>query len=471
MRRFKQVWVLLVGMLFVGLLAGVVFRSGGGREARPAAKAPGPRPHLDHSAFFDKPFATGQAVTRACHQCHKTAAHEVMRTSHFLWLGDEVTRPRTGEKLRIGKKNLLNNFCLGIPGNWASCTRCHAGYGWEDESFDFTNPDNVDCLVCHDHSGSYLKGRAGNPRKGVDLLAAAKSVGNPRRDNCGVCHNYGGGGLAVKHGDLDATLDNPAEDDDVHMGRLGMTCIDCHGGKGHQIRGKAFSVSVHHENGIGCTDCHDAIPHADTRLNQHTARVACETCHIPTYAKNVATKMWWDWSKAGDDKRPDDTHHYLKIKGEFKYDKDIVPEYDWFNLTVDRYLVGDKVASKGPTALNRPRGSRKDPKAKIWPFKVHRGKQPFDPINRHLIPPVTSGEGGYWHEFDWVKALSLGAKQVGLEFSGEYGFIETEMYWPLSHMVLPKGQSLQCSDCHDAKGRLDWQALGYVGDPMKTGGD
>jgi len=84
---------------------------------------------------------------------------------------------------------------------------------------------------------------------------------------------------------------------------------------------------------------------------------------------------------------------------------------------------------------------------------------------------VTSGEGGYWHEFDWDKAVRLGAEQAGLEYSGEYGFAETRMYWPLSHMVGPKHRSLQCGDCHGEGGRMDWRALGYDGDPMRTGGE
>ncbi len=68
-------------------------------------------------------------------------------------------------------------------------------------------------------------------------------------------------------------------------------------------------------------------------------------------------------------------------------------------------------------------------------------------------------------------SVRLGAEEAGLEFSGEYGFTETEMFWPLSHMVLPKSKTLQCRDCHEPEGRLDWRALGYLGDPMKTGGE
>ena len=466
---FRQVWVTLLGLLLVGLAIGVWFDSKRGDDVGPRVRVAGHRDHLSHEPFFNESLETGQDVTRACISCHEDAAHAMLGTAHFQWQGDEVVDPRSGRKMRIGKKNLINNFCIGVQGNWSSCTRCHAGYGWGDASFDFTNPENIDCLVCHDRSGSYVKGNAGLPRPEVDLQAAARSVGYPQRDNCGVCHHYGGGGLGVKHGDLDSTLDNPTEYDDVHMGRGGMLCIDCHGGEGHNIRGKSYGVSVTHDNGIGCTDCHAAEPHEDDRINGHTDRVACQSCHIPSYANQVPTKMTWDWSKAGDDSRQDDPHEYLKIKGEFEYEKAVTPEYYWFDLTVQRYLIGDEIAAQGPTDLNLPRGSRGDGKAQIWPFKVHRAKQPYDLVHRQLISPVTSGEGGYWREFDWDKALRLGAEQGGLEYSGQYGFAETRMYWPLSHMVLPKNKALQCRDCHEAGSRMDWHALGYDDDPMQAG--
>ena len=78
--------------------------------------------------------------------------------------------------------------------NWEACTTCHAGYGWKDETFDFEKVENVDCLVCHEQSGGYVKGKKGLPAEGVDLLAVAKSVALPTRDNCGSCHFRGGGG-------------------------------------------------------------------------------------------------------------------------------------------------------------------------------------------------------------------------------------------------------------------------------------
>ena len=45
-------------------------------------------------------------------------------------------------------------------------------------------------------------------------------------------------------------------------------------------------------------------------------------------------------------------------------------------------------------------------------------------------------------------------KAAGAEFSGEYGFLETSMHWPLSHMIAPKEESLDCASCHSKNGRL-----------------
>jgi len=451
--------------VLAGAVAGAVRLAGAGpHEGAPAG--PKPRRHMDHSEFFDAEMTDGTQVTAKCLECHEGAAREVMATQHWTWLGDEV-EGRDGKPVKIGKMNLLNNYCVSIAGNWAKCAQCHAGYGWKDASFSFDDPKTVDCLVCHDQSGTYKKGNAGVPAQEVDLNVAARSVGYPTRGNCGTCHYFGGGGLGVKHGDLDTSLDNPPESLDVHMGR-GMQCIDCHSAGNHRIKGKAYSVSVNHENGFGCSDCHGEAPHGDKRLDGHTDRVACQTCHIPTYSRVVPTKSWWDWSKAGDMERKEDQHAYLKIKGEFKYVEDVAPQYGWFDLTVQRYLLGDAVAKEGRTRINSPNGSRDDAVSRIWPFKVNSGKQPYDTRLGYLLPPVTSGEGGYWSEFDWDKALRIGAKVAGIEYSGEYGFAETEMYWPLSHMVVSGDRALGCNDCHGGT-RLDWTALGY--DPDHMGAD
>lgn len=457
-----------LGVVLLGVVIGL--RGEAGFSGPALSYTPATRSPLDHGAFFDTPFASGPEVTRACLSCHPDAAAQVMSNAHWTWLKTPGAPAEPKQAAPLGKRNAINNFCLGIAGNWPSCTKCHAGYGWEDDRFDFSAREQVDCLVCHDRSGQYIKGTAGQPLEGVDLLAAARSVSFPSRENCGTCHSYGGGGMGVKHGDLDNSLDNPSSDLDVHMGRHGMLCIDCHRTHKHDIPGVSFAVSVDHSRGIGCTQCHTGRQHRDERIEAHLGALACQTCHIPAFARREATKMAWDWSKAGDDSRPDDFHEYLKIKGEFVYDTDVRPEYAWFNLTVDRYRVGDVFDPNATLSLNQPRGDIRDPEAKIWPFKVHRGVQPYDLEHRYLLLPVTAGEGGYWREFDWDQAFRLGEKTSGLAYSGAYGWARTSMYWPLSHMVAPADRALGCAECHGPNGRMDFSALGYAGDPAIVGG-
>lgn len=456
------------------MLAAVWVLVGTAVAAEPAQRAdawqhvPEHPPHTDHSTFFKGPFKDGPAVTRACLECHPKAAEQVMQTAHWNWVGEEVMVPGHEQPTRIGKRNLINNFCIGIASNWPACTSCHIGYGWEDENFDHTDASLIDCLSCHDNSGTYKKAEegAGRPDPGVDLLAAAKSVGLPQRSNCGSCHFMGGGANAVKHGDLDETLLFPSARIDHHMGALGFECIDCHQGEGHEIPGRLLTVSVDRKNRLHCTSCHQGQVHADQRLQQHTQRIACQTCHIPYMAVEEPTKMTWDWSEAGKDLGITDEHIYLKIKGRFTYARGIAPEYAWYNETSSRYLLGDKIDPSQPTDIAAPLGSRDDPESKIYPFKVHRGRQIYDTVHQHFILPNVHGDQGFWNRFDWPTAARVGSEVTGLPYSGQFDFAPTRMFLPQNHMVADKERALQCRDCHGESGRLDWVALGYDSDPL-----
>lgn len=470
MKRLDQKWVLAVTVFAIVAIpiAAVVLR-GGEKEIDPWKNIKKHRTHFNHSPVFTQKFERPQDVTLACLKCHEEAAADIMKTAHWTWEREGVKFAGREGEFSIGKKNLPNNFCLGVQGNEKSCNSCHAGYGWKDRTFDFSKPENVDCLICHDWSGTYTKGAYGLPSPGVDLLAVAKSVGYPKRQNCGICHNYGGGGMGVKHGDLDESLLNAYKDVDVHFSK-NFLCIDCHETEKHRIKGTAYSLNSEHRNGIGCSDCHGDKPHKDERINTHLEHVVCQTCHIPKFAVKAGTKTFWDWSKAGDSSRKEDPHKYLKIKGEFRYGENLVPEYYWFNLTVDRYLWNDKLDPSKITRMNPPRGDIKDHTAKIWPFKVHVAIQPYDKKLNHLLQPVTAGEGGYWSEFNWDKAFRIAENITGIKYSGSYGFTKTDMHWPLSHMVAPSEKALKCNECHGAEGRMNWKALGYEDDPIDTGG-
>jgi hypothetical protein len=207
-------------------------------------------------------------------------------------------------------------------------------------------------------------------------------------------------------------------------------------------------------------------------IDRHIASVACETCHIPSFARVKPTKIWWDWSQAGQDlpasKDELGMESYNKMKGAFKWAMDVVPTYRWYNGKASYYRFGDTIAPENIVALNALHGSISDSTAKITPFKVMRGKQIYDATHRYLIIPKLFGEGGYWKNYDWNLASQIGMKEIELSYSGNYAFIETEMYWPINHMVAPKEQALKCNACHNKEGRMDWIALGYSGDPMKT---
>jgi octaheme c-type cytochrome (tetrathionate reductase family) len=472
MNEFKYTW--LFGLIATALLIAVPVALFASKDPTPPPNPwqflPPSVPETSHVGLIRGPLETGADVTKECLRCHENSAHEVMQTTHWTWETEPITLPGRDEPVTVGKKNQLNNFCIGIAGNWNKCTACHIGYGWEDETFDFTEQTNVDCLACHADMGLYGKGNYGYPADGVDLMAAAESAGNPTRENCGSCHFNGGGGNAVKHGDLDQSLLFPSETIDVHMGRYDFQCVDCHQTESHRVPGQITMVSpVAQGPSLSCQDCHQDGPHQDERINTHLAAVACQTCHIPQGAVRTPTKMDWDWSTAGQD-LPEDPHTYLKIKGNFVYEQGFAPAYAWFNGTADRYLLGDPINPNQTTVLNPLQGDINDPTAQIWPFKVHTALQPYDAGFNYLLIPKTAGEDGFWTNFDWDNAFESNQTNSGLLYSGEYGFAPTETYWTLSHMVAPKEQALQCTACHGEGNRLDWPALGYPGDPLYWGG-
>ena len=403
------------------------------------------------------PFPDGYSVTAACVQCHATQAADVMATAHWTWAGptpdlvswiDQLTPENPGN---VGKVNLLNNFCVGVPSNEKRCDQCHAGYGGDPDATkpqksaraytvaDSSIPlqDRVDCLVCHADPAKYSKNPKdfGRPNPTVDLAAVVANVTLPSRANCGACHFYAGGGDNVKL--MGSGLKNPAETTDVHMGR-GMTCSDCHAGPGHTFRGSGVHVPTHTER-ASCTDCHTSTPHAGhvayvgTAYDVHVAKIACQTCHIPLFSKTQFAKMDWDWSTAGDNKTcagtpgtcsatgtvvtkvndagdpdPSSTSSvtvYDYIKGNFHWMRNVVPAYRWSNgksthvATFDRAdltELGVSTDDANRITLGEPVGTQAD--GKIMPFKLMRGRQAMyvDGANGFVINPNVFGPGSFW---------------------------------------------------------------------------
>ncbi len=468
-----------------------------------AAGAAAGNPKVDHSQFeeLQGPLGSGPEVTVACLLCHTEASKQLHKTRHWTWI--EVN-PATGRQL--GKRNIINNFCGSIVSNEPRCTSCHIGYGWKDGSFDFTSEENVDCLVCHDTTGDYRKfpAGAGHPAyqrtewpagsgrfiEPPDLAKVAQNVGPPSRRNCGTCHFLGGGGNAIKRGDLDLSMTKPGRYLDVHMSpdRLNFTCSECHKGAAHAAQGDGHATTAINVgddgvprpldgSGTSCESCHGREPHPATsneKLNEHTDRIACQTCHVPAFARGgYDTKVWWDWSTAG--RRGENgkplkvlNEHGLEVysgmKGDFRWAEHVIPEYRWSDGTVEYTLLGDTIDGTELLEITRYGGGPDDPNSRIWPFKVMRGKQPYDKGLRTLavIHLFGKDDAAYWRNYDWDRALTAGMAAVGATYSGEMGFVETEMARPVTHMVAPKEDAVACAECHTRNGRLQAIAGVYI---------
>jgi hypothetical protein len=120
--------------------------------------------------------------------------------------------------------------------------------------------------------------------------------------------------------------------------------------------------------------------------------------------------------------------------------------------------------------MYRPEGSIQDPKSKISPFKYHTGKLPVETASGLMIPVQV---GPTFRTGNTMASALGGAKGFrGKELTAqEVSYVEVDRWMGIFHEVVPKSQALQCADCHGATAtRLDWKALGYAGDPRKTGG-
>jgi len=443
-------------------------------------------------------------VTLKCLECHKKAGEDILSTAHWSWEGHSPEVSGHEHSTSLGRKTVVNNCSIATGANNVYCAVCHIGFGWEKKPFDFSDAARIDCLVCHDTTGTYEKVKGGFPAEDVDLAVVARNVGRPSRENCGLCHFNSGGGSNFKHGDLEPILADAPDDFDIHMGKYNMKCQECHTTRNHQIAGMSLS-SPAFEGRVQCVRCHGEAPHGiagplSRHIDNHLRAIACETCHIPEIAKDMPTRIMLDFSQAGQDREPGLDEYgkptYDKKAGVQKWMKNMTPEYEWYDGTKKAYVLGDRFDPSEVLILNQPLGERLDPSARIYPFKVNSANQPYDSERNILVVPKFYE--GYWDHFDWNKAITEGMKDVGMEYSGSYGFVKSKMYISIHHEVVPAKKSLGCVDCHsvqavtcrrchgneagldlpehtqkvypDVKNRFDFKKLGYQGDPALIGG-
>lgn len=418
--------------------------------------------------------------TKTCLECHEDEAKDVFASIHYQWKA-EVSHLVNARGKSLGKINSTNDFCTNPSVSWISiltndqgkvigngCSKCHAGLGLKPTAqVSPAQLENIDCLVCHasNYRREVVKGGDGvlawrptAAAKPEVMLEVARNVGKPGNEACLRCHVGAGGGLNYKRGDLETAHVNATRDFDVHIGSR-MQCIQCHRFKDHKVQGAGTQLAGRDVAAQpSCEGCHKGQVHAEARLNAHASRIACTTCHIPSFARENPTDMHRDWSRAE------------AVPGEGRFEPaitfatDVKPVYAWWNGEATIALLDEPVTrqANGRVALYKPAGSVKDPKAKIHPFKLHTAKLPIDGATQMMVPVQV---GPVFKTGNVDAGVRGGAKAWSGREIADIRWIETERYMGLFHEVRPKDKALGCKDCHEGGTRMDWKALGYAGDP------
>jgi hypothetical protein len=436
-----------------------------------------------HASYFEH-----YEGTKTCLACHRTEAESFFHSQHYQWRG-ETPAIVNARGRRLGKLNTFNDFCTSPAGNWIGlsknsrgevvakgCSACHAGLGkLPSPVMSEEQLENIDCLVCHasgyrrdlvELEGGRLEWKPILWKNPVGLDSVSKRISSPTRAMCLRCHSASGGGPNYKRGDIEYALADPERDYDVHMATEGadMQCATCHAGGDHRVRGRGTDLSAtdRPDKPLSCdtTECHGPAPHREAPvIDRHTDRVNCTVCHIPTFARTDPTDMVRDWS------RPVYNAEADKYTASITLEKDVRPVYAWYNGSTRAQLLAQPASRLGDGSVGMmvPQGSRRDPRAKLFAFKLHRGRLPLLAARNWMIPITVEH---FFADGKLDEAVRSAAKtHYGIE-NARYTWTDTTRYMGIFHGVRPAAQALECLDCHGAKGRLDWKALGYKADPL-----
>lgn len=415
-----------------------------------------------------------------CQQCHSVEVDEVLNSAHYQWKAgaDEMVngQPEQGKIIqRDSNGNILpgtsamNSYCINTLGNWSGCGSCHVGLGPEPSTSNY----NVDCLLCHQKHYKRKKVNGGfqpdTANMCIDMNTAVQTVHKPQRDNCVQCHSVGGGGDNYKRGDLAVAHKNTTDTIfDRHMATTGgnLVCQACHTTSHHKIAGRGTDLRPLDSNaGVSCSTsaCHPtkngASGHSTTDINKHVGRVACQTCHIPTFAKNAtdslateATEMHRDWTK------PEWNASKARWEPTSTKANNQTPKYRHWNGTSWGYNLKDPVMidpNTGAYAMSRPEGGINDSNSMLYPFKYKTSKQAFAPGLNILIAIDTSK---YWSmpappyvptQADINASVAAGLTNMGYSSTMPFSWVTTDEYQLITHEVPTAANNvLTCTKCH-----------------------
>ncbi|MEW6251189.1 MAG: hypothetical protein AB1716_11115 [Planctomycetota bacterium] len=413
-----------------------------------------------------------------CVACHAQQARDMFHAVHYQLTGDTPNVPNIPG--RAGKLDQAFNTYCGTPmsSRQFTCAACHGSYGKMPEPvLTQAQLENIDCMMCHqdqykrkaappveeltfvdyrgqphtwrlpieDPNGSFqFEPDAANMT--ISVLEAARTVHLPTRTSCLRCHATAGGGDGTKRGDLSSLSANPTTTLDYHMSPAGrnMSCQDCHEFQNHRVLGRGLDLRENDRpESLTCLQCHPARPHNSTARDNHAARIACQTCHIPTYAKGVSTEIARDWQV------PVWAQPLLGGQGGYKPEEtrgtDLKPTYHWFDGTSWVYILGQVPPqnAQGEYELAYPYGWPTLAAAKLYPMKEHWSNSARHDATGQLIPHSTFK---FFVTGDFNQAVADGQAWSGL--TGSWTLVETHTFQTINHGVEPAGNALACGQCH-----------------------
>ncbi len=416
--------------------------------------------------------------SQTCLTCHEAEAREVHGSRHYQWRGPTpytVNGPEIQGKLETA----FNSYCVSILGNWNACGSCHVGLGAKPEpAATVAQLQNIDCLICHQKEYKRKKVNGvfvpDTVNMTVTMDQAVKTVHSPERSNCLQCHAKGGGGDNNKRGDMAIAQGTTADRSfDVHMSTAGanLSCQQCHTTQNHRIAGRGSDLrqtDLDVKMNCSTTSCHPSkatsTGHGNENVSRHVNRVACQTCHIPTYARNAAdtaatetTEVYRDWLIPEWNAALGRWEPMITRGGNLK------PAYAFWNGFSWNYSLKDTVwldPAAGAYGTSRPEGGINDPGSKLYPFKYKKARQPLADGPGVLIALDTAV---YFSTGNYAAAVKAGLVNMGYPDTTPYSDVETDTYQLITHEVMPKGNALTCSQCHTATAtQMNLKGMGYA---------
>ena len=293
----------------------------------------------------------------------------------------------------------------------------------------------------------------------------AQTVHLPTRETCLRCHAKAGGGDGVKRGDISTASTNPAYASDVHLSPQGgnLLCQDCHVPTNHQIPGSGIDLRIAEGGSVKeCKSCHTADVNSHSNdLKKHMDRVSCQTCHIPKFAKDVATEMSRDWRSPH--WNPSGCNGQGAWIGEEVKALNVKPDYLFWNGSSTIYSLGDPIDPdpNGMYTLARAAGSIND--GKIYPIKEHTAWQPRSIVTGQMVQydVLWNFMTGFFEQAAQRGLLFMGLQPFDNNGNKTYQWVNARAEQLITHGVEPASNALTCNNCHNGGTQMDLSSMGY----------